>query len=99
MQNTHDYSQYMRKMRLFLVNDTGGKNNIARHFHYFEGGQKEREKEITIESDQRFKKWQSHMEQSKPFILEQTSNLYVEAPIVKTMSLVGFSGRTYGMVK
>ena len=55
MQNTHDYSQYMRKMRLFLVNDTGGKNNIARHFHYFEGGHKEREKEITIEADQRFR--------------------------------------------
>ena len=99
MQNAHDYSQYMRKMRLFLVNDTGGKNNIARHFHYFEGGHKEREKEITIEADQRFKKWQTHMEESKPFILEQTSNLYVEAPIVKTMGLVGFSGRTYGVVK
>ena len=39
------------------------------------------------------------MEESKPFILEQTSNLKVEAPILKTMGLVGFSCRTYGGVK
>lgn len=70
-------------MRLFSLPETGGKLNVATHMYYFEGGYEERNqtrKNMGMNMD-----WNTYLSSVRPFMMNQKSTIFVEAPLVKNM--------------
>jgi hypothetical protein len=70
-------------MRLFSFPETGGKLNVATHIYYFEGGYEERNqkrKNMGTNND-----WNDYLSTVRPFMMNQKSTVFVEAPLVANM--------------
>jgi hypothetical protein len=70
-------------MRLFSFPETGGKLNVATHIYYFEGGYEERNqkrKKMGTNND-----WNDYLSTVRPFMMNQKSTVFVEAPLVANM--------------
>jgi hypothetical protein len=75
-------------LRLFSFLDTGGQLNTATHAYYYSGGHSERnakQRDMIMNSE-----WKAHINECRPFIQTQQSNIFVEALLVKEME--GISG-------
>jgi hypothetical protein len=67
-------------LRLFSLPETGGMLNVATHMYYFQGGfqeRNERRKAMDTNSD-----WKAYLQSVKPFMVDQKSTIFVEAPLV-----------------
>ncbi len=73
--------------RLFSTPDTGGRLNNLHHFYYYNGGLEERESART--AVMKNNDWTKFVNDSRQHILQQTSSIYVEAPLIRTMNLCG----------
>lgn len=78
---TADLRRTMLPLRFFSRPETGGRLNVATHVYYYENGQEERE--IRRQALDRSPEWKSFKFRTSDFILEQESNLYVEAPFIR----------------
>jgi hypothetical protein len=67
-------------LRLFSLPETGGRLNVATHLYYFQGGfqeRNERRKAMGTNPD-----WQAYLHSVEPFMVDQKSTIFVEAPLV-----------------
>jgi len=67
-------------LRLFSLPETGGDLNVATHMYYFQGGfeeRNERRKAMGKNPD-----WTSYLQTVKPYMVNQKSTVFVEAPLV-----------------
>ena len=68
-------------LRFFSLPDTGGQLHVATHAYYFEGGHAERDAK---RSDMgRSVEWWEYLTECRSYMQSQTSNIFVEAPLVK----------------
>lgn len=70
-------------MRLFSLPETGGKLNVATHMYYFEGGYEERNQRRKNMGTN--KEWNAYLSSVRPFMMNQKSTIFVEAPLVANM--------------
>ena len=80
-------------LRLFCASETGTALNVFSHFYYYGGGIQEREEKRALQAKN--VEWQEYLKVSRPCILEQRSEIYVEAPLVREHNLSGFQLETF----
>ena len=81
-------------LRLFCSSETGAQLNVVSHFYYYEGGMQEREARRALQAKNN--EWQEYLKTSRPCILQQRSEVYVEAPLLHQHGIRGFQEETVG---
>jgi hypothetical protein len=74
-------------LRFFSLPETGGQLHVATHAYYYEGGHAERDAKrnaMGANAD-----WKAYISTCRPYADTQQSNIFVEAPLVKTMTQGG----------
>ena len=83
-------------LRLFSFPETGGRLNVATHLYYFQGGFQERnERRKAMETNN--PDWQAYLQSVQPFMVDQKSTIFVEAPLVSEID--GVCGLTPGNIE
>ena len=71
----------MLPLRFYSRPETGGRLHVATHAYYYEGGLEERNaRRHALDGSP---EWQTYQYRTRDFHVEQTSNIYVEAPFVR----------------
>ena len=77
--------------RLFLLPDTGGLLNVATHFYSYASLE---ERDLARQEMGKSTPWKEYLAVARPCMLEQTSNIFLEAPLVEEFGLHGMSAET-----
>jgi hypothetical protein len=88
--DTADLRKSLVPLRFFSLPETGGQLHVATHAYYYDGGHAERDAKrnaMTANDD-----WKAYIGTCRPYADTQHSNIFVEAPLVKSMSGVGVQG-------
>lgn len=81
-----DLRKSLTPLRMFTMPETGGNINVATHLYYFEGGFEERnQKRQNMGTNQ---DWKDYLQKARPCMVNQKSNIFVEAPIVHQMDKI-----------
>ncbi|OEU06499.1 hypothetical protein FRACYDRAFT_272747 [Fragilariopsis cylindrus CCMP1102] len=83
-------------LRLFSLPETGGRLNVATHLYYFQGGfqeRNERRKAMGTNNPD----WKVYLQSVQPFLVDQKSTIFVEAPLVSEIE--GVCGLTPGNIE
>lgn len=79
--NTAELRRTMLPLRFFSRPKVGGRLHVATHAYYYEGGLEERDaRRHALDNSP---EWQNYQYRTKGYILEQESNIFVEAPFVR----------------
>lgn len=76
-----ELSKSLAPLRLFSFPDTGGQLHTATHAYYYSGGHSERnakQRDMIMNSE-----WKAYIDECRPFMQTQQSNIFVEATLVK----------------
>ncbi len=75
-----DLRKELTPLRLFTMPETGGLLNVATHFYYYKGGFEERNQKRSGMG--KSEDWKNYLNQARPFMNNQKSSIFVEAPLV-----------------
>ena len=75
-------------LRFFSFPETGGQLHVATHAYYYGGGHAERDAKRGDMG--KSEEWKRYLNECRPYMKSQSSNIFVEAPLVKDVE--GVSG-------
>jgi len=81
-----DLRKSLVPLRFFSLPDTGGPLHVATHAYYYAGGHAERDSKRGDMG--KSEEWKTYLSECRPYMKSQSSNIFVEAPLVNEVEKV-----------